>query len=97
MAGEKLLPCFHGPRRLAWSINYQTCQVGDHWFGRLTIKPVSSKIIGLVEDVHGPRLKFNHDLSLDQEAVMLHVVASETDKPVQHFMRLIETDDGWMV
>eukprot|EP00171_Calliarthron_tuberculosum_P004016 IDg4016t1 len=52
---------------------------------------------GLTEDVHVSRLKFYHDPSLDTEAVMAHVVSSETGMPVQRLMRLVESSDGLMV
>lgn len=52
---------------------------------------------GAVEDIHGSRLKFFHDPSLDKEAIMSHVVSSETGMPVQRLMRLVEADTGLMV
>lgn len=83
-AGEKLSLRWRGPRRVIRSINDHVYQVEDLRNGQ-------------VEDVHCTRLKFYHDPSLDTEAIMSHVISSETGMPVQRLMRLVDSDDGIMV
>lgn len=48
----------------------------------------------MVEEGHGTRLKFYHDLSLDTEANMSHIFTPETGMPVQRLMRLFENEGG---
>lgn len=83
-AGEKLSLRWRGPRRVIKALSDYVYQVED-------------LRNGLLENVHGSRLKFYHDASLDTKAIMSHVVASETGMPVQRLMRLVESDDGLMV
>ena len=52
---------------------------------------------GVKEEIHGSRLKFYHDASLDAEAVMSRVLPSETGMVVARPMRLEEHDDGLYV
>lgn len=49
------------------------------------------------EDVHGTRLKFYHNPSLNTEGIMSLVVASETGMPVQCLMPLVNTSNSVMV
>lgn len=83
-AGEKLSLRWRGPRRVVKAVSDYVFQVEDLRNGQL-------------QEVHGTRLKFYRDSSLNTEAVMSHVVASETGMPVQRLMRLVDTDDGLMV
>ena len=79
-AGEKLSLRWRGPRRIIKAINDYVYQVEDLRNGEL-------------QDVHITRLKFYHDKYLNTEAIMSHVVTSETGMVVQRLMRLVE-DDG---
>lgn len=83
-AGEKLSLRWRGPRRIVTALNNYVYQVEDLRNGR-------------VQDVHASRLKFYHDESLNVEAIMPHVLASETGMDVQRLMWLMETEDGIMV
>lgn len=47
-----------------------------------------------VVEVHVLRLKFYHDLSLNQEVITSHIVSSEIGMPVQNFIRLVDIDDS---
>lgn len=46
------------------------------------------------ESVHGTRLKFYRDSSLDTEAVISHVSISQTGMEAQRLMEFINTDEG---
>lgn len=83
-AGEKLSLCWRGPRLVikAWS---------DY------IYQVKDPRNGLLDDVRDSRWKFYHDSSLETEAIMSDVVASEAGMPVQRLMCLVDSDDGVMV
>lgn len=83
-AGEKLSLRWRGPQLIARSINDYIYQVED-------------LRNGMVKEVHGTRLKFHHDPSLDAEAIMPNVVSSETGMPVQRLMRLVENEEGLFV
>lgn len=83
-AGEKLSLRWRGPRRVVKALTEYVFQVED-------------LRTGLVEDAHGSRLRFYHDKTLDNEAIMPHVLASETGMPVQRLLRFEDTDDGLMV
>ena len=83
-AGEKLTLRWRGPPRV--------------------LKPVSDYVYtvedlrnGLGYDIHGTRLKFYRDRSLDTRVVMSHVLSSETRMPVARLMRLIDIADGLKV
>lgn len=52
---------------------------------------------GVIEEAHCSRLKFYHDSSLDQKAIMPNVIASETGMPVQRLLRLVDADEGLKV
>lgn len=49
---------------------------------------------GPIKDVHGTRLKFHSDASLDTRAFMLHDISSETGMHVTEILHLVETEDG---
>ena len=49
---------------------------------------------GELEELHASRLKFYHDQTLDMDAVMSHVLQSETGMTVQRLLRLEEHPDG---
>lgn len=42
-------------------------------------------------------LKFYNDSSLNVESIMSHAITSEIGMPVQHLMRLVDTDKGLLV
>lgn len=83
-SGEKLALRWRGPRRVVRSVNEYVYQVED-------------LRNGLTEDVHITRLKFYHDASLDCDAIMPHVLSSETGMEVQRLMRLFDSPSGLMV
>lgn len=84
MAGKKLSLRWRGPHRVVSSIIDHVYQVEDLRNGAF-------------EDVHGSRLKFYEDPSLNHEAIMSHVVASETGMSVHRLMRLVDSDNRMMV
>ena len=51
----------------------------------------------MVEAVHGTRLKFYRDSSLNTTTIMSHVLSSETGMPVARLMRLVDTEEGLKV
>ena len=83
-AGEKLALRWRGPRRIIKPLSDYVFQVED-------------LRNGLVEDIHGSRLKYYHDRSLDTEAILSHVISSETGMPVARLMKLVDTPDGLKV
>lgn len=83
-AGGILSLRWWGPRRVVQTISDSIFQFEDLRNGQL-------------EYVHGTRKNFYRDSSLNAEAVISHVVASETGMPVQRLMRLEDTDDGLIV
>jgi len=83
-AGEELALRWRGPRRIVKAVNDYVYQVED-------------LRTGLSEEVHGSRLKFYHDPSLDTEAVLSHVLSSETGMVVARLLRLEEHEDGLYV
>lgn len=78
--GEKLCVRWRGPRRVTKCLNDYAFQVEDLRNGDLQI-------------VHGTRLKFYADNSLDTTAIISHVLASETGMPVSRLLQLVE-DNG---
>lgn len=48
---------------------------------------------GEKQEIHSTRLKFFRDSSINEEAVMSHVLSSETGMPVSRLMSLGEKDD----
>lgn len=83
-AGEKLSLRWRGPHRVLKAVNYYFYQVED-------------LRNGVVQDTHASRMKFYRDASLDAEAIMSHVVSSETGMEVQRLLGLVDTGDGLMV
>lgn len=49
---------------------------------------------GSTEEIHDIRLQSNHDRLLDQRAVLLHVLPSETGMPIARLLRLVEKETG---
>lgn len=82
--GEKLCLRWRGPRRVTSCLNDYSFQVEDLRNGEL-------------QEVHGTRLKFYTDESLDADAILSHVLASETGMPVSRLLRLIEQDNQLFV
>ena len=80
-AGEKLALRWRGPRRVIQARSEFVYQVEDLRNGAL-------------EDIHATRLKFYRDSSLNTEAIMLHVLSSESGMVVSRLMRLVESEDG---
>lgn len=78
--GEKLCLRWRGPRRVTSCMNDYSFQVEDLRNGELQV-------------VHGTRLKFYADDSLDADAILSHVLASETGMLVSRLLRLVEQDD----
>lgn len=82
--GEKLCLRWRGPRRIVKALTDFTFQVEDLRNGKVDV-------------VHGSRLKYYHDASLNQTAIMTHVVNSETGMQVSRLMRLIKREGQIMV
>ena len=83
-AGEKLALRWRGPRRITRPVSEYVYQVKDLRNGTL-------------EEVHASRLQFYSDDQLNREAIMPHVLSSETGMPVQRLMRLVDTPSGLAV
>lgn len=83
-AGEKLALRWRGPRRVVKAVS-------DYVY---TVEDLRN---GLTEDIHGTRLKFYRDRSLDIRVVMSDVISSETGMPVARLMRLLDTATGLKV
>lgn len=81
---EKLCLRWRGPRRIVKVHN-------DHVFD------VEDLRNGEIDLVHGSRLKFYNNPSLDEEVIMLHVLSSETGTPVARPMKLVKVNDDLMV
>lgn len=82
-AGVKHSFRWRGPRRVVTAVRDYFYQIKDLGNGRL-------------EDVHASRLKFYHDSCPDREAIMAHVLTSETGMEVQRLMGLLENKEGPM-
>ena len=82
--GEKLAMRWRRPRRIIKALNDYVFQVED-------------LRNGTTKDIHGTRLKFYSDRSLDTRATMSHVLSSETGMPVARLMRLVDSPDGLLV
>lgn len=80
-AGEKLCLRWRGPRRVLKPVNDFVYLVED-------LRD------GTTSEVHITRLKFYHDASLDTNAIMSHIVSSETGMVVHRLMELVQTNDG---
>ena len=81
---EKLCLRWRGPRRIVKCLN-------DHVF------KVEDLRNGAVSDVHASRLKYYSDESVDQKAVLSHVLSSETGMVVGRLLRLVKTDNGLFI
>lgn len=82
-AGEKLCLRWCGRRRITKALNdYVYC-----------VKDLRD---GINDYVHVSRLKFYHDSSLDKEAIMPHVLNSETETwmVIHRLLRLVENGSG---
>lgn len=77
---EKLCLRWRGPRRVIKALNDYVFKVEDLRNGE-------------TEDIHGTRLKFYADDSLDARVILSHVLASETGMPVSRLIKLVD-DDG---
>ncbi len=82
--GEKLALRWRGPRRVV--------KVISDW-----IFKVEDLRNGTLEDIHSSRLRYYCDSSLNEEAILPHVLYSETGMPVSRLMGLERTDKGLMV
>jgi len=80
-AGEKLCLRWRGPRRITRAVSDYVYQIEDLRNGAL-------------EEAHASRLRFYSDDSLNKDAIMPHVISSETGMPVQRLMRLEESPNG---
>lgn len=79
--GEKLCLLWRGPRRVVKALN-------DYVF------KIENLRTGKCGDVHDTRLKFYSDSSLNDKAILSHVLSSKTGMPVSHLLRLHECDSG---
>lgn len=82
--GEKLCLRWRGPRRVTKCLSYYAFQVEDLRNGELQV-------------IHGTRLKFYSDDSLDTTAILSHVLSSETGMPVSRLLRLVDQDGKLLV
>ena len=83
-AGEKLCLRWRGPRRITRAMNDHVYQVEDLRNGELT-------------EVHVSRLKLFRDSVIDEEAIMSHVLQSETGMVVTGLLSIEETENGYHV
>lgn len=74
---EKLCLRWRGPRRVIKALNDYVFKVEDLRNGE-------------TEDIHGTRLKYYADDSLDTRVILSHVLASETGMPVSRLMKLVD-------
>lgn len=82
--GEKLALGWRGLRRVVGTVSDSIYAVED-------LRNAGK------EDVPIKRLKFSSNQDLDEEAVMTHVLSSETGLPVHHLMQLQKDPDGLKV
>lgn len=75
--GEKLCLRWRGPRRVVKALNDYVFKVEDLRNGDH-------------EDIHGTRLKFYTDSSLDEKVILSHVLSSETGMPVSRLLKLVD-------
>lgn len=80
-AVNKLALRWPGSRRVLWAIKDYSYLVDDLRTGESGV-------------LHTSRLKFYHDLTMDTEAVMFHVVQSDTGMIMQRLMRVEGHPDG---
>lgn len=83
-SGEKLSLRWRGPKRVVKAVNDYIYQVEDLRDGTL-------------EEAHISSLTSYQDPSLDTEAIMSHVITSETGMVVKRLLKLVDTDDGLKV
>jgi transposase InsO family protein len=83
-AGQKLALRWRGPRRIVKALGNYVFQVEDLRNGQ-------------VAEAHGTRLKFYADSSLDQAAIMSHVLSSETGMPVSRLIGFVDEPSGLKV
>lgn len=50
-----------------------------------------------MDGIHALQLKFYHGASLDEDAILPHILESKTGMEVQRLMGLVDTDNGLMV
>lgn len=77
---EKLCLRSRGPRRIVKAHNNYVCDVEYLYCGN-------------IDPVHGSRLKYYSDSSLDKKVIMSHVLSSETGMPVAGLMKLAKVDN----
>lgn len=78
--GEKLCLRWRGPRRIIKAHNDYVFDVEDLRNGK-------------IDPIHGSRLKYYRDSSLDEMVIMSHVLSSETGMPVARLLKLVKVDD----
>lgn len=83
-AGEKLCLRWRGPRQVIKAINDHVYQVEDLRKGQL-------------DNIHASRLKMFRDSAIDENAILSHVIHSETGMVVHRLMGLEETSSGLFV
>lgn len=81
MAGEKLRLQWRAPRRIVKAPSNYVFQVEDLRNGNL-------------DEIHGSRLKIYHNASLNTDAIISHVISSETGMVVQQLLGLIDSSEG---
>lgn len=77
--GEKLCLRWRGPRHVTQCLSDYAFQVEDLQNGHL-------------QTVHGTRLSFYSDASLDTQVILSHVLSSETRMPVSRLLKLLDVD-----
>lgn len=83
-AGAKLALRWRGPRRVPKALSDYVYQIEDLHNGA-------------TEEIHTSWLKFYHYRSLDTEAILAQLIASETGMPVARLMQMVRTEDGLKV
>lgn len=79
--GEKLALRWREPRRSTKTLSAYVFQIEDHRNGSM-------------DAVHGCRVQFCHDPSLDKEKIMSHVISSETGMPLSQLLKLVDKKKG---
>ena len=79
--GEKLCLRWTEPRRVTKALNHYVFQVEDLRNGSLS-------------DIHGSRLKYYCDRSLDKDAILSHATQSEHGMPVGRLQKLVDDHNG---
>lgn len=78
--GEKLCLHWRGPRRIIKALSDYLFDVEDLRSGK-------------IDSIHGSRLKYYSDSSLDEKVITSHVLSSETRMPVARLMKLVKDKD----